>query len=97
MHVEWDDAKSAANLAKHGVAFDDALDFDLSIARVLADTRRPYGEVRLTAIAPIGERVHVMVFTIRRTRLRLISLRRASTKEVLRYAAEFQDADAGGG
>lgn len=89
MPFEWDEAKQRANLMKHGVDFADVADFDWDQAWVQADTRNDYGEVRLTAIAPIGERVHVMVFTIRRTRLRLISLRRANTKETLRYDDEI--------
>ena len=88
MPFEWDEAKQRANLIKHGVDFAEVADFDWDQEWVRADTRNDFGELRLTAMAPIGERVHVMVFTIRRTRLRLISLRRANTKETLRYAAQ---------
>jgi uncharacterized DUF497 family protein len=40
-----------------------ATDFDWSQAVVLPDTRENYGEQRYVALAPIRERVHVMVFT----------------------------------
>lgn len=88
MDYRWDGAKRAANLAKHGVDFAEAEGFDWSAALVRADLRADYGEVRLVAVAPIGDRLHVLVFTIRRRGLRVISLRRASAKELKRYEAE---------
>ncbi|GGC66839.1 hypothetical protein GCM10011504_51020 [Siccirubricoccus deserti] len=88
MVTEWDEEKRAANIAKHAVDFAAAEDFDWSVALVLADTRRNYGEVRLVAIGPVGDLLHVLVFTIRRTHLRIISLRRASTKEAKQYGAQ---------
>jgi uncharacterized DUF497 family protein len=84
----WDESKRAANLAKHGIDFAEAEGFDWSVALVRADLRTDYGEVRLVAMAPIGDRLHVLVFTIRPGELRVISLRRASTKELERYEAE---------
>ena len=84
----WDEAKRAANLAKHGVDFAEAEGFEWSAALVRADLRTDYGEVRLVAMAPIGDRLHVLAFTIRRRSLRIISLRRASAKELQRYEAE---------
>ena len=43
---EWDAEKSFANLAKHGISFDDAIKVfrDRRVERV--DHRRDYGEVR---------------------------------------------------
>lgn len=84
----WDEAKRASNLAKHGIDFAEAEGFDWSVASVRADLRADYGETRLVAMAPIGDRLHVLVFTIRRRGLRIISLRRASIKEQERYEAE---------
>ena len=37
----------------------------------------------------IGERVHVMVFNLRETSVRIISLRRANSREVRRYASHI--------
>ena len=88
MDFRWDESKRAANLAKHGIDFAEAEGFDWSVALVRADLRTDYGEVRLVAMAPIGDRLHVLVFTIRCRGLRIISLRRASTKELERYEAE---------
>jgi uncharacterized DUF497 family protein len=84
----WNPAKRASNIAKHGVDFAAVEDFDWETALVEADTRRDYGEVRLRAMGSVGERLHVLVYTIRRTSIWVISLRRASNKEIRRYAGE---------
>lgn len=88
MPIEWDEAKRIANIAKHGVDFAALSDFGWPVAWVRADTRFDYGEVRLIAMAPLGARIHVLVFTIERRAVRAISLRPASRKEILAYATE---------
>ncbi|TMJ30952.1 MAG: BrnT family toxin [Alphaproteobacteria bacterium] len=81
MEYEWDDAKYAANLHKHGVSFEMVENFDWTTAFVVADERFEYGEERRFAIGMIGSRIHVLVFTIRKDRIRVISLRKAKLKE----------------
>ncbi len=88
MRFTWNAAKAASNLAKHGVAFDAIDGFDWDEALVRADVRGDYGEVRLVALGPIGDRLHVVVFTIETRSVRLISLRRANRKEFDRYVSE---------
>ena len=85
---EWDEAKAATNVAKHGVPFTAAYEFDWNKAVIFPDTRRDYGEPRWLAYAPIRERLHAMVFTIRASRVRVISLRKANSREVARYERE---------
>jgi uncharacterized DUF497 family protein len=85
----WDERKRWSNIEKHGVDFSAAFEFDRSDALVRAEMRCVSDKLRLVAMAPIGDRVHVMVFTLRRTKLRIISLRRASMKEVLRDETDF--------
>jgi uncharacterized DUF497 family protein len=46
----WDAAKAARNLAKHGVSFESALDFDWATSVVVDRTRRSDGERRQAAI-----------------------------------------------
>ena len=86
MRYTFDPAKQAANVAKHGVFFAAAQAFEWETALVEVDGRHAYGESRLTAVGLIGERVHVMVFNLRETSVRIISLRRANSREVRRYA-----------
>ena len=81
MEYEWDDAKAAANLHMHGVAFAAVENFDWSTAFVVPDERFDYGEDRWLAIGMIGSRLHSMTFTIRGDRIRVISLRVAEPKE----------------
>jgi uncharacterized DUF497 family protein len=81
----WDRSKREANLAKHGVDFSQAENFDFSTALVLVDHRYDYGEVREIALGPIGNRLHVLVYARRAPLLRVISLRKANRRERNRY------------
>jgi uncharacterized protein len=83
---EWDPNKADANAAKHGVDFESATAFDWSVAMESRDKRQPYPEVRSTAVSMLGERPHVMVFTRRGQKIRVISLRRANEREARTYA-----------
>ena len=81
MAYEWDARKAAANRRKHGVGFDILLNFDWQTALVIADERADYGEPRWLALGMIGDRLHSVAFTMRGSRIRVISLRPASRKE----------------
>jgi uncharacterized DUF497 family protein len=81
--IRWDEAKRAANLAKHGVDFAAAAAFDWDGALVVEDTRFDYGEKRYRALGIISQRLHMLVFTRIPDGFRVISLRRANKKEVL--------------
>ena len=90
MNVTFDPAKDAANLAKHGFSLLDAVGFEWETAVVWPDTRRDYGEPRMVALGYIGLRIMSVVFVDRPpeqpTERRVISLRKADTREVKRYA-----------
>ncbi len=81
--MQFDPAKNEANIAKHGVSLDRAV--DLEILSVLADDRQDYGEIRYRAFGLIDGVAHCLVFTDRQGVLRPISLRRAHQKEMKRY------------
>ena len=83
---QWDEAKRRANLAKHKVDFAAAEGFDWQTAFIAEDRRREYGEARCVALGLIERATHVIVFTVRRHRVRIISLRKANRKESARYA-----------
>jgi hypothetical protein len=85
MQYTFDLAKLAANVAKHGVWFAAADEFEWATAMVRVDSRKRYGEPRLVALDLIDERVHAMVFGLRDTSVRIISLRRANKREVRIY------------
>lgn len=88
MDITWHAAKREANIAKHGVDFAAVADFAFDSCLVHGDTRFDYGEVRLVALGLIGVRLHVLVFTIERRSLHVISLRKANSKEFDAYVRQ---------
>lgn len=85
---EFDPAKSAANLEKHGIDFEEAqaLWSDARHLEVPADNR---GEARWALVGRIGLRHWTVIFTRRNGRIRLISVRRARKEEAARYEEDF--------
>ena len=82
MEFEWDEAKAASNLAKHGVKFGDAAMALLTGTVVRKrDTRRDYGEDRWIALARVSEAILSIVYTVRSDSIRIISARRANRHE----------------
>lgn len=81
MRYEWDEGKRAANLAKHGIDFADAVRFDWSTAVETADNRLEYGEKRWVALGCIDRSLHVLIYMERGDNIRLISLRKANSRE----------------
>ena len=77
--------KLAQNVAKHGVWFDIAEGFGWERAIIRVDSRNDHPEPRLVSIGPIGNRLYVMVFSLRETAVRIISLRKANRREVKEY------------
>jgi uncharacterized DUF497 family protein len=89
MKIEFDPAKDARNIAKHGVSLTlaESLEWDLLLAA--EDTREDYDEVRLVGFAPIGRTVYCVVFTENDDVYRIVSLRKALPKEVRAYASQI--------
>ena len=89
---EWDDAKAAANFAKHGLAFEVAvLAFADPQALRIPDRRRDYGEDRFNLFGRIpldGVAVIIVVCYVARHRIRLISARFANRREIARLPVE---------
>ena len=83
---EWDENKRRENLAKHEIDFSTACEFDWDTAFFMPDNRS--GERRIVAFGLIGKRLHVIVYTEREDRRRIISLRKANSREVGRYEQE---------
>jgi uncharacterized DUF497 family protein len=81
MYYEWDESKRAANFAKHGMDFIDAERFEWATAIEAMDSRFDYGEERWVALGFIDNRLHVLIYTRRKKSIRLISLRRANSRE----------------
>lgn len=85
MKIEFDPAKDAANIAKHGISLADAINLDFEAAQVRVNIRSDYGETRYRAFGRIENRGYCPVFTIRGDVIRPISFRRAWEKEMRRH------------
>ena len=85
MEFEWDVAKRAINLAKHGLDFADVEKLDWANAVTIADLRFDYGEERFQAFSWFEDRLLQVTFTVREGVYRLVSFRRASRKERRRH------------
>jgi len=81
--IDFDPAKEAINLSKHGVSL--ARWVDLEVLAIVKDDRFEYGEARYRAYGTIEGVPHCLIFTIRHEKYRPISLRRAHAKEMRRY------------
>ena len=88
MKIEFDPAKSKANIAKHGVDMALVTEVEFDTAIEWTDNRMDYGETRWQALGFLDGRLHSLVYTERRKTIRAISLRRASRKEEKIYAKE---------
>ncbi|MEM6413214.1 MAG: BrnT family toxin [Pseudomonadota bacterium] len=90
-NFEWDDDKAAANLEKHGLAFDLISDLDWERAFTAEDLRFDYRETRFVTIGPINDRLCVAVWTWRGDACRIISLRKANSREEKLYGEKIED------
>lgn len=84
MGFEWDERKSRANLAKHGIDFDTAsLAFDDPFALTMRDELHSDEESRFIMLAAIDtETILFVAFTVRaQDVVRLISARAATRRE----------------
>ena len=84
--VSFDPNKDKANKHKHGVSLSAAEGMDWEAALIWEDDRRDYGEVRLVALAPIGDRLYCCAYVERDGTKRIISLRKANQREFDHYA-----------
>ena len=85
MEFEWDPAKNADNLAKHGIDFEDAIRIFDGPTLDYIDDRADYGEERIVAVGEVNGIEIVVVYTVRGDRLRIISAREATKHERENY------------
>jgi uncharacterized DUF497 family protein len=88
MQFEWDDDKAQANLAKHGVSFDEALTCFYDPEQVaFYDPEHSEDEDRELLIGHSSQgRLLIVSYTLREPILRLISARKATRREAKIYA-----------
>jgi hypothetical protein len=83
MEFEWDPAKAAENLKKHGVSFDEAASvFGDPLALTFEDPDHSASEERLITFGEsIQRRLLVVSHIPRASRIRIISARRITRRE----------------
>jgi uncharacterized DUF497 family protein len=84
---EFDEQKSRANLAKHGIDFHDAQRL-WDDPNLIETQLRTADEPRWLVVAQLSDRFWAAVITWRGDTLRLISVRRARQREVARYESQ---------
>lgn len=85
MEITFDPAKNARNIRSRGLSFERAAEFDFEGATFLVDDRREYGETRHVAIGYLDRRLHVLCFVETENGIRVISFRKANSREAKRY------------
>lgn len=87
MEITYDSVKDSTNIAKHGLSLATASDLDWDTALIWRDSRKEYGEIRLSATVLLGTRLHFVAFVDRGDERRIISLRKANAREVKLYVS----------
>ena len=92
MEFEWDPAKGAANLTKHGVTFSEASTiFGDPFEVTIPDSAHSEGEARFLSLGLSAEsRLLVVAYTERAGRIRIIHARVAAAKERNTYESGRQ-------
>lgn len=89
MDLEWDEEKRQKALRERGVDFADAVRIDIAASVTRIDGRSDYGETRFVTFGTLDGRLHVLCWTQRGDRLRIISLRKANDREQKAFARAF--------
>jgi uncharacterized DUF497 family protein len=93
LEFEWDDNKSQRTLQDRGFDFGFASQaFSDPEAFREHDTRLGYGEYRVCLYGQIQKKLFVVVYTERQGRFRIISARRANSREIQAYRQRRIDA-----
>jgi len=87
MEFEWDTAKEALNLQKHGITFEDAVQVFYDWGRLETyDDREDYEEDRWATIGRAYEAILYVIYTVRtQETIRIISARPANASERQKY------------
>ena len=89
---EWDEKKNRQNIKKHGLDFADAEELFGDTLLFWPDVRDDYGEGRWIGIGRIRGRTAVVAFTERGPEtIRIISLRKANSRESKRYEKAIEN------
>ena len=90
MDIIFDPKKDKANVAKHGISFNDIALFEWEVVITTPDNRFEYGESRFVTYGFVGKRLYALIWTKRDGYVRPISFRKANKRERRFYDKEIQ-------
>jgi uncharacterized protein len=91
VRFEWDEAKRRLNVKKHGIDFIDVPDMFSGDILTIEDDRYDYGETRYITLGQIKGITIVVAHTESKDIIRIISARKATRYEEIRYFEEIAD------
>ena len=86
MRITFDPRKNERNIRERGLSFEMAAEFEFERAFIQVDLRHEYGEAQSVALGRLHGRLHVLCFAETADGIRVVSFRKASDREVKRYA-----------
>ena len=87
---EWDKTKQRENLCKHGLSFEDAPLVFAGACVTFEDKRYDYREERFITLGQLEGRVVVIAHTPRGKKIRIISMRKANSREQKIYQERLE-------
>ena len=91
MRYEWGAAKRRLNIQKHGIDFIGIGSVFAGATVTVLDDRFEYGESRFVTLGLLRGRVVVVAHTETEEVIRIISVRKATRNEEIRYFKEIAD------
>ena len=88
MSISYDPNKNKSNIELRNLDFDRVSDLDWDNAWIFEDERNEYNEIRFIVYSMLDERLHFVCFTETKDGIRVISFRKANSREVKRYEQE---------
>jgi uncharacterized DUF497 family protein len=83
--VVFDPTKNERNIRERQLSIERAAVVDINTALLFTDSRKAYGETRYIALCYLDRRLHVLCFTETETGIRVISFRKANSRESIRH------------
>ncbi len=87
---EWDEEKKQTNFSDHGLSFEDAETVFSGECVTFEDTRYDYGEPRFVTLGRLEGRTVVIAHTPRGENTRIISMRKANSREQKTYKERLE-------
>jgi hypothetical protein len=84
--ISYDPAKNEGNIQERGLSFERAADFDFETAIHLLQVR--HGEARIVSVGYLDGRLHVLCYVETADGIRVISFRKANSREARKYGKE---------